>query len=351
MTTLKDLPVEIHLQILRFLPCTDILNLLVTSTDFAKFLVHKQYLISSRISDLHAPPPEFEGKPQFSQIKQITTFEQLGRFERVVEQAKHLYSYRARRLRKCHPLVKDHAIRTFTFSLWLLDDILQNLSRDNAVPRHDNRNPNTSKARLWETLESLTDFELQHVYGTFMFLQSLLYRVLHCDFTYELGCHDNEPRRASSTTIFEYCGRQLRPRLLRSFCAQCYQTPCNTTRHKNTIDMIIQNGLDYTISILGCSDIDALVRVRTDDILITVEKVVKGIDLPLLLEFDLEILRRELTPHTNCGPFPLSVSGEPGPIESIFISEALDSTVSGYDLWRFGPLPPNGLTGNQRRWV
>ena len=60
------------------------------------------------------------------------------------------------------------------------------------------------------------------------------------------------------------------------------------------------------------------------------------LQIPLFEQFDLELDRRGITPHTNCGPNPKrEACGEPGSVRSIFAAELIDGEIC--ELWRFGP--------------
>jgi hypothetical protein len=184
MSILDRLPVDLLLEIFRHLPIVDVTHFLSTSKWTTRYVdVLQNFIIAQRIKQLGCNINDHD------RLGEIQTFEQLDAFEQVVEQAEFLCRWRKQDCpndptSKYHPVVVSgaEANGTFKYSLWRLSNILYKLSLDNGLPSENeylytnfNR---TGFMHLHKTLRTVTYPELQHVYGTFMFIRSLLFRML-----------------------------------------------------------------------------------------------------------------------------------------------------------------------------
>jgi hypothetical protein len=269
-------------------------------------------------------------------LREIQTFEQLDEFEQVVEQAEFLCTWRQPQYiddpapdSKYYPIVVPgaEAFGTFKYSLWILSKIIYQLMLDNGLPTSDEYLFSNTNIRgfthLHKSLRNLTYIELQHLYGTFMFIRSLLFRRLPCYLYRSNSFCGHYPSQFHS--VFYKCDME------HDDCPQCYQGNCFHLHH-TLIDRIIQRGFEHVIGILCLDELDIIRNKRLTG------RSTSGdyVKIPLFEQLDLELDRRGIIPHPTCGPKPKKgACDQPGPVKSIFAAELKDGKTC--ELWRFGP--------------
>ena len=313
----EALPFEPLFEVINHLPAMDVLSLQRVSKTMEVIITHfEKPFIREALKNLYDVPTEH--------IRWFTstvkTLEDLHRCEQTAELAREFtkgrrqffFDRRSRRpLRVPHPhfniLINDTAgSGTFRYSLCLLDHLLQRVREEGQTHC------------LSEELKVLTDFELQHVFGTFMYLCRKLFAVYWSHFP---SCFI--PPRFPTPRCHEV-----------SRCYQCRHEEFQFSCFRPFVYSILKKGLVF-LAKASQSHLDnkMLLERWWMDEWMTRETMW---DDDLHWWFENEIRRRGMTLHSTIidSRDKGIVRGIPSPWESVF-----STVLKGGQLWRLGYIP------------